>query len=174
MKKEQLFEVISDIDDEYLIDAEKVSKSKKKLVIRILASVACLALAVAVSLPFLFRSKTIDEKEVTEPEDIFVLPKDELRKNVKKEKIVYWDDWTSSEYLVYYGDGSRTVRADIGKELDRLTSYGGSIKSNRLSERLRFEIEKSMPIPTEYKEKMDNAKWQEFIQKFENTVGISF
>ncbi|MBR5308230.1 MAG: hypothetical protein IKU43_05620 [Clostridia bacterium] len=172
MKKEQLYEVISDIDDEYVTDAEKVSKSKNKLVIRILASVACLALAVAVSVPFVFRSKMIDEKEVTEPEDIFVLPKDEIRKNVKKDKIVYWEDWTSSEYLVYYGDGSRTVRADIGKELDRLTSYGDRIESNELREGL--EIARKMPVFTEYNQKMNDSEWQELICKFENIVGVSF
>ncbi len=170
MKSEKLFELLCDIDDDKILGVQAEGKrDNRRLRIGFAACFAALfAAVIAVTCVFVFGKFGHNEVIAPPPEDGTVVPLLEIKKQVPKEKILYWEEYKDK---LRYGDGGFSAEVSIARDMETLEKLYSPIFTNDLGNRV---LRREQPEFTDCNNKMKTDEWEHILSEFELTAGISY
>lgn len=171
MKSEKLFELLCDIDDDKILGAQaEGNRNNRRLRIGFAACFAALfAAVIAVTCVFVFGKFGHNEVIAPPPEDGTVVPLLEIKKQVPKQKILYWEEYKDK---LRYSDGGFSAEVSIAKDVETSEKLYSPVFTNNLGE---YSIARKLPMFEDCTDKeMKTDEWEHILSEFELTAGISY
>lgn len=156
MKKENMFEILAQIEDEKITEAEMKKRINNKSWMKLGTLAACLAVAVAISLPYLKNDPTsIGAKDIIKNTDIESTPK--------------------SEEMLTGNETNKQNIGDVYQYNTLLTQEEKAAANNIIVNNLKNEVERSdSPELKSYRGKIPEAVWNMILEEFEQVSGVPY
>ncbi len=175
MRNDELFEILGDIDEEKIVKAEEPVK-KKNILLKFGAFAASAVIVLAIGIPAV--NKIVRNGHTSQPngenviiaetEDKLILPAVVTKENVKKDKILYWDDYKDR---ISFADGTYSCEVSLVADMEKIKEYNMPIVTNDLG---AIELARKGPILTEYSQNMQIRDWELVMSDFESATGFSY